>query len=180
LPKGFPTKFSTLSLEAARESQAVMDEQFAEVMTGFPILQGFTSQGAQRLLERGEVRVCSMGEVLFKEGDPPAFVALVLGGKVQIFVEREGGDMILTDVGPGTILGELAVLCNIPRAASVRASEAATVLQWNAAAFRNLLLRYPLLSERIFKEALRTLVEKERALIDSVVRLAHSSDEASA
>jgi len=151
-----------------------MDDQLAVIMTGFPLLQGFTPQGAQRLLERGEVRTCSAGEVLFKESDPPAFAALVLGGKIQVFVEREGGDMILTDVGPGTILGELSVLCGIPRAASVRASEAATVLQWSALAFRNLLLRYPLLSERIFKESLRTLVEKERALIDSVAQLSRA------
>jgi CRP/FNR family cyclic AMP-dependent transcriptional regulator len=156
-----------------------MDDQIAKTMTRFPLLQGFTPQGAQRLLERGEVRACSAGEVLFKEGDPPAFAALVLGGKIQVFVERAGADMILTDVGPGTILGELAVLCGIPRAASVRARESATVLQWSAAVFRNLLLRHPLLSERIFKESLRTLVEKERVLIDSLARLSRGNDNAS-
>jgi CRP-like cAMP-binding protein len=148
-----------------------MDDQLAETMTGFPLLQGFTAQGASRLLERGEVRACSAGEILFKEGESPEFAALVLDGKVQVFVERDGAEMILTNVGPGTILGELAVLCNIPRAACVRANESATVLQWSAVTFRNLLLRYPLLSERIFKEALRTLVEKERSLIDSLARL---------
>jgi len=153
-----------------------MNDQFAQTMTTFPLLQGFTPQGAQRLLERGEIRACSAGELLFKEGDPPTFAVLVLGGKIQVFVERDGGDMILTDVGQGTILGELAVLCGLPRAASVRARESATVLQWSAEVFRNLLLRYPLLSERIFKESLRTLVEKERVLIDSIARLSRRSD----
>ena len=152
-----------------------MHDQLAETMTKFPLLQGFTSQGAQRLLERGEVRACATGELLFKEGDPPAFAVLVLDGKIQVFVEREGDDMILTDVGQGTILGELAVLCGIPRAASVRVRESATVLQWNAQAFRNLLLRYPLLSERIFKESLRTLVDKERVLIGSIARLSRGN-----
>jgi len=151
-----------------------MDEQFAEVMTGFPLLQGFTAQGAQRLLERGEVRVCSAGEVLFKEGDPPDFAVLVLRGKVAVFIAREGEDMILTEVGPGAIIGELAVLCGIARAASVRAAADAIVLQWNAAVFRNMLVRHALLSERIFKESLRTLVEKERALIASLVRLSQA------
>jgi CRP-like cAMP-binding protein len=127
-------------------------------------------QGAQRLLERGEVKEYSPGEVLFKEGDNPTFVVLVVTGKIQVFVEREGDDLVLTDVGPGTILGELAVLCGITRSASVRATETAAALEWSAAAFRNLLLRYPLLSERIFREALRTGVEKERTLIDSVIQ----------
>ena len=87
--------------------------------------------------------------------------------------------MVLTDVGQGTILGELAVLCGIPRAASVRVRESATVVQWNAQAFRNLLLRYPLLSERIFKESLRTLVDKERVLIDSIAQLSRGNDKLS-
>jgi len=94
-----------------------MDDQLAALMTGFPLLQGFTAQGTQRLLERGEVRACSAGEILFKEGDPPAFVVLVLDGKIQVFVERDGDDMVLTDAGPGTVLGELSVLCGAARAA---------------------------------------------------------------
>lgn len=148
-----------------------MDAQLATMMTGFPLLQGFTPQGAQRLLERGEVREFSPGEIVFNEGEPPASVLLMLSGRAQVYIERPGGDMVLADVGPGTILGELAVLCGIPRAASVRASEKTLTLQWNAAAFRNLLLRHPLLSERIFKESLRTLVDKERSLIESLMTL---------
>ena len=145
-----------------------MVEKFAALMTTFPLFQGFTSQGAQRLIEPGEIKTYGAGEALFAEGEEPTFVALVLAGNIAVFVERDGAEMPLTDVGAGAILGELAVLCGMPRAASVRAKDAATVLQWDAAPFRNLLLRYPLVSERIFKESLRTLVEKERALINSI------------
>jgi CRP/FNR family transcriptional regulator/CRP/FNR family cyclic AMP-dependent transcriptional regulator len=122
------------------------------------------------LLESGEVKEYSPGEVLLKEGDNPTFVLLVLTGKMQVFVERQRRDLVLADAGPGTILGELAVLCGIPRSASVRASENSAALQWNAAAFRSLLLRDAFLSERIFRESLRTLIEKERSLIDSLIR----------
>lgn len=146
-----------------------MDEDYAAIIAAFPLFHGFTAQGARRLLERGEVKEYASGEVLFKEGDHPTFVVLVLTGKIQVFVEREGGELVLTAAGPGTILGELAVLCGMLRAASVRATEETTVLQWNAAAFRNMLLRYPLISERIFRESLRTLIEKERSLIDSLL-----------
>ena len=146
-----------------------MDEPYAAIIAGFPLFQGFTVQGAQRLLERGEVKEFVDGEVIFREGDPPTTVMVVLAGKIRVFVEREGEDLVLTDVEPGAILGEIAVLCGIPRSASVRASEQAVVLQWSAAAFRNLLLRYALLSERIFRESLRALVEKERSLIDSLM-----------
>jgi len=147
-----------------------MNEQYAVTITGFPIFQGFTLDGAKMLLESGAVKDYARGDVLLKEGDAPTFVALVLTGKMQAFVEREGRDLILTDAGPGTILGELAVLCGIPRSASVRASEQSAILQWSAAVFRNLLLRDAFLSERIFRQSLRTLIDQERSLIDSLTR----------
>jgi CRP-like cAMP-binding protein len=147
-----------------------MSEQYAELITGFPLFHGFTSDGARMLLEYGEVKDYLSGEVIIKEGGSPTFVLLVLTGKMHVYVERQQGDVVLTDVGPGTILGELAVLCGIPRSASVRASEKSSALQWSAAAFRSLLLGNAFLSERIFRESLRTLLEKERSLIDSLSR----------
>jgi CRP-like cAMP-binding protein len=147
-----------------------MNEQYASLITGFPLFQGFTVDGAHMLLDSGEVKEYSPGEMLIKEGDGPTFVLLVLTGKLHVFVERQGHDLVLTEAGPGTILGELAVLCGIPRSASVRASENSAALQWSAGAFRNLLLRDAFLSERIFRESLRTLIEKERSLIDSLIR----------
>ena len=154
-----------------------MNEQYAVSITRFPLFQGFTLDGARMLLESGEIKEYSPGEVLLNEGDSPTFVLLVLTGKMQVFVERQQRDLVLTDAGPGTILGELAVLCGIPRSASVRASENSAALQWNAAAFRSLLLRDAFLSERIFRESLRTLIEKERSLIDSLIRSQGSSNQ---
>ena len=118
-----------------------MNEQYAILITGFPLFHGFTLDGARMLLESGEVKEYSPGEVLFKEGDSPTLVLLVLTGKMQVFVERRQRDLVLTDAGPGTILGELAVLCGMPRSASVRATDNSAALQWSAAAFRSLLLR---------------------------------------
>jgi potassium-dependent mechanosensitive channel len=147
-----------------------MNEHYAAMIREFPLFQGLTLQGARLLLESGEVKEYSPGEMLLKEGDEPTFVLLVLTGRMQVFVERNQRDVVLTDAGPGTILGELAVLCGIPRSASVRASERSAALQWRAAAFRSLLLQNVFLSERIFRESLRTLIEKERSLIDSLTR----------
>jgi len=152
-----------------------MNEKYAPMITTFPLFSGFTLDGAHMLLDCGEVRELSPGGILIKEGDDPTFVLLVLTGKSEVFVERHGRDLILSEAGPGTILGELAVLCGIPRSASVRATENSAVLQWPAAGFRRLLLHNVFLSERIFRESLRTLIEKEHSLIESLVRSHGSS-----
>lgn len=147
-----------------------MNERYAELITNFPLFQGFTIHGAQRLLEAGEVKEHAPGDLLLVEGDSATFVLLLITGKLEVFVERDGRNIVLTETGPGAILGELAVLCGITRSASVRASEKSTVLQWSADAFRSLLLRDPSLSQRIFRESLRTLIEKERSLIETLVK----------
>ncbi len=147
-----------------------MNEQYAELITTFPLFKGFTANGAKRLLAAGQVKEQSTADVLLKEGDKADFILLVLTGALEVFVERESQHLVLTEAGPGTILGELAVLCGIPRSASVKAKEKAVVLEWSDEAFRTLLLRDPSLSQRIFREALRTLIDKERSLIDSLIK----------
>ena len=147
-----------------------MNEQYAAMITDFPLFQGLTLDGTRMLLQSGEVKEYSPQELVLKEGDPPTFVLLVLSGKMQVFVEWQGRVLVLTDAGPGALLGELAVLCGIVRSASVRAAEKSAVLQWSAAAFRSLLLGDPFLSQRIFRESLRTVIEKERSLMESLIQ----------
>jgi CRP/FNR family transcriptional activator FtrB len=144
-------------------------DNYAELITGFPLFHGFTTDGANRLLKSGEVKECAAGELLIKEGDKADFVMLLLTGGLEVFVNRSGQDVILTEPKPGTITGELAVLCGIPRSASVRTGEPSAILTWTDEDFRTLLLRDPHLSQRIFSQILRTLVDKERALIDSLI-----------
>jgi CRP/FNR family transcriptional regulator, cyclic AMP receptor protein len=146
-----------------------MNEQYSQLITKFPLFHGFTTDGANRLLKSGEVKECAAGEVLIKEGDKADFVMLLLTGGLEVFVNRSGQDVILTEPKPGTITGELAVLCGIPRSASVRTGEPSAILTWTDEDFRTLLLRDPHLSQRIFSQILRTLVDKERALIDSLI-----------
>ena len=146
-----------------------MSDNYAELITEFPLFDGFTTDGARRLLKSGEVKEYGADEVLMKEGDKADFVVLLLTGGLEVFVKRGDNDVVLTETKPGTITGELAVLCGIPRSASVRAQEPSTVLKWDEESFRTLLLRDPHLSQRIFSQILRTLVDKERALIDSLI-----------
>ena len=152
-----------------------MNEQYAELMKSFPLFDDFTVHGTQRLLNSGTVKEHPAGAVLLKEGDNSDFVLLVLTGKLEVYVEREGQALVLTDAEPGTILGELAMLCGIPRSASVRAKENSVVVEWSDEAFRTLLLRDQTLSQQIFGRALLTLVEKEKSLIDSLIKSQHAA-----
>src|SRR5262245_60657917 len=109
-----------------------MNDQYASEMTDFPLLQGFTLAGAKMLLDSGEMTYYAAGEMLFKDGDPSSFAALLLSGALQVFLTRSEGEIILREMGPGTILGELGVICGLPRSASVRAKSDSVALVWKA------------------------------------------------
>ena len=147
-----------------------MSDQYEQLMTTFPLLHGFTENGTRRLLAAGEVKELAAGEVLLHEGETAEFAVLILTGQIEVFVERESKRLVLTDAGPGTILGELSLLCGIPRSASARAKEDATILKWDDESLHTLLLRDRSLAQRIFRQTLRTLVDKERELVDSLVK----------
>jgi CRP/FNR family transcriptional regulator, cyclic AMP receptor protein len=150
-----------------------MSDSYAQLITSFPLFHGFTTDGAKRLLSSGEIKECAADEVLMEEGDAADFVVLLLTGGLEVFVNRSGNDVVLTETKPGTITGELAVLCGIPRSASVRTKQPSAILRWDDDAFRTMLLRDPHLSQRIFGQILRTLVDKEKALIDSLITAQH-------
>src|SRR5215470_7384550 len=100
-----------------------MTDNYAKLITSFPLFHGFTTDGANRLLSSGHVKECAADEVLMKEGDAADFVLLLLTGGLEVFVNRSGEDVILTETKPGTITRALAVLCGIPRSTSVKTKE---------------------------------------------------------
>lgn len=146
-----------------------MNEQYATQIIEFPLLRGFTPAGAEMLIQSGEIKHYAKGDVLFKEGDPPSFTVLLLAGVLQVFMVRSEREIILNEPEPGTILGELAVICAIPRSASLRAKTDSVVVQWKAQEFMRLLVRHTLFSERVLGQSLRNLIEKERSIVNSLV-----------
>jgi CRP-like cAMP-binding protein len=57
------------------------------------------------------------GALIFAEGEPADWMYLVQEGTVEVLV----GDRVINTVGPGGILGEMALINNRPRSASARA-----------------------------------------------------------
>ncbi|MDF1824033.1 MAG: protein kinase [Verrucomicrobiales bacterium] len=67
------------------------------------------------------------GHIIFQEGDPGDFTIRIKTGKVEISKENQGTRMVLAELGPGDILGELAVFSDIPRTATATTLEDSVV-----------------------------------------------------
>ncbi|MFO7571115.1 MAG: patatin-like phospholipase family protein [Gaiellaceae bacterium] len=82
-------------------------------------------------------------EWLFREGDPGDRLYAIVSGRVRVVADREGDARILTTLGPGAVIGELAVLTGASRSASVQAVRDTALLEIDGQAFADLLQRDP-------------------------------------
>jgi EAL domain-containing protein (putative c-di-GMP-specific phosphodiesterase class I) len=69
------------------------------------------------------------GDVVFEEGDPPTSAYLIESGRIEIVTERDGAPMVLSVLGPGDLLGEMAVIDDAPRTATARALGDAVLIE---------------------------------------------------
>jgi CRP/FNR family transcriptional regulator, cyclic AMP receptor protein len=73
-------------------------------------------------------------------------VIVIESGRVKVSVPGPAGDTVLTFRGPGALLGEQALVDDLPRSANVIAVEPVELLVVAASAFRGLMNRRPAVS----------------------------------
>ncbi|MBI4164620.1 MAG: HEAT repeat domain-containing protein [Acidobacteria bacterium] len=90
-------------------------------------------------------------EIIFEENQEPHHIYLILQGKVEVFRHVDGRERPLAHLGEKECFGEMAILDNLPRSASVRAQEATTVLKIDRDSFFELIMERPQIAFSIFK-----------------------------
>lgn len=67
-------------------------------------------------------------EIVFRQGDDADKAYILIAGRAEILADGTGGDIRIAELPPGSIVGEIALLCGGLRTATVRALEPLDVL----------------------------------------------------
>jgi CRP-like cAMP-binding protein len=127
---------------------------------------------ALRILAIGaESRYVHKGEVLFVAGETADGGYIIQEGSFRLEgASKQAGELI---VGPGTLLGELALICEIRRPATATANEPSTVIRISRSLFLKMLEGYPhaanVLRDQIVTRAQYALKEMSdvRSILDT-------------
>lgn len=65
---------------------------------------------------------------LFREGDPPDAMYVIKSGKLAVVKTKQNSEIVLAEIGPGAMVGEMAFFDNKPRSASVKAMKDSEVI----------------------------------------------------
>jgi len=113
--------------------------ELKQQLATIPLLAGLTDRVTRRLVDVGKRRTYAAEEVIVKEGTTGTALYIVLSGRAR--VERAGETV--GQLGSGDFFGELALIEEHPRSATVIASEETDCLLLPAWEFTALLEEHP-------------------------------------
>ena len=109
------------------------------------------------------------GQVIFRQGDAGDGLYLVVSGRLRVSVAGEGPgdgpDRMLYDLGRGAIVGEMALLTDRPRAATVHAVRDSDLLLLRVSSFTSLMERSPALVTGMIRLLVDRLLAVDQLLI---------------
>lgn len=130
------------SAAAIGDTDVVVD--LAADLAGVELFAGLAASELAVLGERSALRRLGRGQVLFLEGEPSDTFYLVRTGRLRVFRDSPQGDeLTLSFVESGSTIGELSVVDEQPRSASVDAAESSELLALPSGVVREVLLSNP-------------------------------------
>ncbi len=112
-----------------------------------PIFSDLPDDVIADLAVKLETRHLEENETLFHRGDPASALYVIKTGWVKIVTEDAGGEeLVLNQCGPGEAIGEMSLIDEEARSASVIALSPADVLRLERADFMDVLTAHPQLS----------------------------------
>ncbi len=98
------------------------------------------------------------GETVFGEGDRGYYVCFVVDGSLDVLKRSEDGEeIVITTLSKGRSIGEMAVIDELPRSATVKARTKATLLTLSREKFNYILEENTVIGIKILKGITRLL-----------------------
>jgi len=158
-----------------------MPAQFAlnpQILKSVPLFSSFSDAQVSQLLTGMQHRSYPRNSFILRAGEETDALYIVLSGRVKVLIpDEEGHEVILSIIGPQEYFGEMGLLDDQARSASVETLEPCEMLRLTKAGFTNILKDNFELAMLIIQNLVKRLREADRkieslALIDVYGRVA--------
>jgi cAMP-dependent protein kinase regulator len=140
-----------------------------------PILSAVRADERPALVERFETRVFEKGDKIIAQGSDSTGLYLIASGEVAV-VRSEGGEpFVLAKLGPGEVVGEVALVLRRPASADVVAVHPTVTLYLASERFTSLIHEHPTILAELYELAVkrddetRSVVAQEAASADDYI-----------
>lgn len=129
-----------------------------------PLFYSLPGEVIESIVEKVQERTFAVGQAIFEEGKLGDSFYIVRKGQVRVTKLQGGDEMVLSELGEGEGFGEMALLIDQPRTATVKALSEVSLLVLNREDFTVLTRSLPALAEKMNK-----LLTERVSLLDSAV-----------
>lgn len=143
-----------------------------------PLFSGLTDSQVERLAAGSVRRNFPRGRTIVAEGEPSQSLYILLSGRAKVQrSDTEGKEVILSVLTAGECFGEMSLIDDAPRSASVITLESSDFMSIAKDSFKSVLVSSPEISLRIMKGLVKRLREADKkietlALLDVYGRVA--------
>lgn len=144
-----------------------------EVLRAIPLFSKIEPSKLKLLAFTSERLTYNSGQVLFNQGDMGDAAYIVMDGEAAVLINTPQGRIQVAKLKSGDIVGEIAILCDVPRTATVQAVGQLTALRVSKDLFFRLVTEFPQMAIEIMRE-LAHRVERMNIQLREVVSKARN------
>jgi CRP/FNR family transcriptional regulator, cyclic AMP receptor protein len=91
------------------------------------------------------------GEEMFHQGDLADAAYIILEGRADVVIDTPGGPLKVAEVGSDEVVGDIGILCDVPRTATIIATENLATLRITKDLFFRMVSDFPTISIEVMR-----------------------------
>jgi CRP-like cAMP-binding protein len=91
------------------------------------------------------------GQELFHQGDNSDAAYIIVDGTVDVMVDSPKGPLTVAQLGSNEFVGDIGILCDVPRTATVRAASQVTTLKITKELFFRMVTDFPTMGVEVMR-----------------------------
>ena len=135
----------------------------ANLLRQMPLFADMDAQQLQLVVSTLHEENVEAGTVIIHQGEQGQTFYVIESGRVQVSISTPSGERVVNELGPGEYMGEMALLLQSPRSASVQALVPASLLTLEKTDFDRLVIPQLYASRMLEQEMSRRMVGLRRA-----------------
>ncbi len=145
-------------------------QQEVELLRNIPLFAKIEPSKLKLLAFTSQRLTFAAEDVVFEQGDVGDAAYIIIGGEADVIIDTPGGPLVVATLKQNEIVGEIAILCDVPRTATVRAKSQMTTLRISKELFFNLVVEFPKIAVEIMRELAHRLEQTTERLREAVAK----------
>jgi CRP-like cAMP-binding protein len=140
-----------------------------ECLKAVPLFNGLDPRRLKLIAFTSDRMSYEPGSILFRQGDDSDAAFVILEGKADVMIDTPAGQIKVATLGENSLVGEMGVMTNSPRSATIVAEDKLTTLRIPKEMFMSLVTEFSQVGLAVIRE-LASRVEHTNRLLAAAQR----------